>query len=127
MEKAKIADLHKAPGKHVPEETPHELEGLEAHALIGDRGAKDVVVEGLHAGENPDDLVLSENHRDREELPAPIEHRLEVELDAGVTQSQRRRLPPALVSTVQQVALKLLLFSLLRLFLQVVGQLAYRT
>jgi len=65
-------------------------------------------VEGLHTGENPDDLVLGEKHQERllvfgvrngEEPPAPIQHRLEVELDAGAVEAQRRRLPPVLVST----------------------------
>jgi len=34
MEKAEIADLHKALGKEVLEEPPHELERLEAHELL---------------------------------------------------------------------------------------------
>jgi hypothetical protein len=34
MEKAELADLHKALGKDMLEQPPHELEGLEARALV---------------------------------------------------------------------------------------------
>lgn len=59
-----------------------------------------MAVEGLHARENPEDLSLGENHRERplvfsvkngEQLPLPVQNGAGVELDAGVAQPQRRR------------------------------------